>query len=120
MVAIFKAHPRTVGVTPLILTLETSRHFRTVAAIATRRHRVLSSTLRVFGVGPSCSLGLVRGKRALRRVASSILAGVSNIVGGTSPSVVLIRKSAAAAFTTTLTNFCGRGALKRIRTKLQA
>lgn len=121
VVLIFKAHPRTVGVTPLIGRFRgCPRRFGAVMYIANRRHRVLSRILRVFSVAPSCSLGVVGRKRSLCSIATHILAKVQSILGRTRPSIILIRNSAAASATSTLTTFCRRVPIKRMRTKLHA
>lgn len=121
VVLIFKAHPRTVGVYPLIGRLRGRRdRFGAIIYMANRRHRVLSRMLRVFSVGPSCSLGVVGRNRSLCSVATQILANVHSIFGGYGPSIILIRKSAAASATSTLTTFCRRVPIKRIRTNLHA
>lgn len=118
---IFNAHPRTVGVTPLIGTLrESARRFRAGIYIATRRHRVLSRMLRIFSVVPSCSLGVVTPGRSLCSVAAGILLNLHSILGSFYPSAILMRKSAAASVTTSLTTFCQRITIKRIRTNLHA
>lgn len=53
-------------------------------------------------------------------MATHILAKVHSILGGTGPSIMLIRNSAAASATTTLTTFCRRVPMNRMRTNLHA
>lgn len=120
IVAIFNAQPRTVGVTPIIRSLLTRPRVRAGIYLATRRQRVLSRIISLFGLPISCSLSVVEDKRSLCSVASHILHKLRRMLRGRGPSCILIRKSAAAAFATSLTTFCGRVGIKRIRTKLHA
>lgn len=121
IVLIFNAHPRTVGVTPLIGRFRgRPGQMRAIIYMAKRRQRVLSRILGVFSVGPSCSLGVVGRKRSLCSIATHILANVHSMLGRMGPSIMLMRKSAAASATTTLTTFCRRVPIKRIRTNLHA
>lgn len=120
MLIVFKAEPRTVGVYPLILRLGGDRGLRALIYIAKRRERVLGRILSVFGIIPSCSVTVVGGKRSLASIAATVLAKVERVLEGRGPSVILIRKSASATFTTSLTTFCRRVPMKRIRTKLHA
>lgn len=117
----FKAQPRTVGVTPLMGTLrQSARRFRAGIYIATRRHRVLSRMLRMFNVMPRCSLGVVTPKRSLCSVASGMLLNLHSMFGRFTPGIMLMRNSAAASVTTNLTTFCRRVGMKRMRTNLHA
>lgn len=121
MLVVFKAHPRTVGVTPIIGALRGGGGVFSIGIyIATRRHSLLSRILRVFRVGPSCSLGVVGSKRSLCSVADQMLLRLESILVRTGPSIMLIRNSAAASVTTSLTTFCTRVPIYRIRTNLHA
>lgn len=120
MVLIFNAQPRTVGVYPLIGRLGGHRRLRAIIYIANRRHRVLSVILRTFSIGPSCSLSVVGSGRALFSIAAGVLGHVGRMLRGRGPSIILMRNSASAAFMATLTYFCLRVPINRIRTNLHA
>lgn len=120
ILSLFNAHPRNVGVTPLIRNLTNAGNVRDVIYAANRRQRVLSRMLRLFSVGIRRSLSIVLPKRALGNLFTHLVAQISALLRRIGPSYILIRNSASATATYDLTTFRQHVPVKRIRTNLHA
>ena len=92
VMVVIGTRPEAIKMAPVVLELEKHpAHFQTQICATGQHREMLDQMLQVFGLRPSCDLGIMKAGQDLAGITAECLAGMSQVLQRERPDVVLVQ-----------------------------
>lgn len=105
VLAVAGTRPEVIKLAPVLERLRRERGVRVRLCVTAQHRRLLDDTLKVFGLKPHADLDLMRARQTPAQVLRRTLRGMSRVLAGQRPDLVLVQGDTTTALGAALTAF---------------
>lgn len=105
VLVVFGTRPEAIKMAPVVARLRRSPAVEVLVCVSGQHRQMLDQVLVLFGIKPDFDLNLMRPNQTLAGLTSAVLDGVTRILEGTNPDLVLVHGDTTTTFASALACF---------------
>lgn len=105
---VFGTRPEAIKIAPVVHAMQSSDDFEPIVAVTGQHRTMLDEVLQVFGINPDYDLDIMREGQTLTQITMRALGGLSPVIEGTRPDLLVVQGDTSTTFVGALAAFYHR------------